>query len=220
MKSLLRWSLMIGVLATGAHAASPVPGASLKSDGVEIFPRAVPPRCGKQRGAKQVLFDLCRDQVEILNEARKSAASSGKTVLVAYGADWCIWCHVFEAHVLGGYRRFDYDKIEDPWTMDEKGDPATMAVDAAALKGFVSANFVIVNISHEAGSSARAVLRETGGEDRFDDGLPFVYVIDKNGRLANVVRTVDAEIRRDGDDPYRGYDRAKLLTLLKAAVGP
>ncbi len=217
---LMILSLMIGLLAPGANAASSAPGASLQSDRVEIFPNAVPPRCDKQPGKTQVLFDLCRDQVELLNEARQSAAASGKTVLVAYGADWCIWCHVFEAHILGGYRRFDYDKIDDPWTMDEKGDPATMAVDAAALKAFVSANFVIVNISHEAGTSARAVLDKTGGEDRFNDGLPFVYVLDKNGRLANVVKTVDAEIRRDGDDPYRGYDRVKLLALLKAAVGP
>lgn len=214
------FALLIGLLVTDAHAAPGTPMAPPQGDRLEILPKAVPYRCDKHPGKKQILFDLCRDQVEILNEARQVAAASGKTVLVAYGADWCIWCHVFEAHVLGGFGRFDYKTIDDPWTMREKGNNATLSSEAAALKAFVSANFVIVNIAQEAGAAGRAVLVETGAEEHFQDGLPFVFALGRDGRFAKTVRTVDAEIRRDGNDPYRGYNRVKLLALLKAAVAP
>jgi Thioredoxin-like len=211
-------ALIAGFFAVAAAAAPSTVVAPPLTERVEIFPKTVPARCDKRPDKKQILFDLCRDQLEILAEAKKAAAASGKTVIIAYGADWCIWCHVFEAHILGGYGSFDYQTVDEPWSMDEKGKATKIAPEAAALNAFVSTHFVIVNISNEAGLSGQAVLRETAAEEKFNGGLPFVYAIDRNGRFGKAVNTSDAEIRRDGDDPYRGYDRAKLLKLLQAAL--
>ncbi len=182
---------------------------------VEVVPKEVAQKCQKKSQKTQVLFDLCADQLALLQEAHRLAQESGKRVLVSFGADWCIWCHVFEAHVLGKYGEFTYPTEDGFWTMQEKGKGEIKA-QALALHQFVAQNFVIVNIGQQTGDAGLTVLRQTRAEDQFSGGLPFIYVLDQDGKSAGVIKSSDVEIRRDGKDAYRGYDRVKLLAVLQS----
>lgn len=205
---------MLAVMAGGGELSAG--GPPVAGDRLQIVPARVPATCDRRAGHTQILFDLCRDQVELLAEAREKARTSGKVVLVSYGADWCIWCHVFEAHILGVHGTFTYATADGPWTMKEKGRADKRAAQAVALQTYVADNFVIVNIAQQADGSASKVLRETAADARFAGGLPFIYALDGEGRFAGAIDGSDIEVRRDGDDAYRGYDRVKLLAVLRS----
>ena len=211
--------LLFAVAVSGTASAAP-PTAAV--DQLQIVPAVVPPTCDRRKDHKQILFDLCRDQSALLKEAQDQARASGKLVLVSYGADWCIWCHVFEAHILGRYGSFTYDTPDGPYTMQENDTANGSAAQAAAFKAFVARNFVVVNIAQEAGRSAEAVLKATAADKQFLGGLPFNYVLDRQGRFAGSIESAGVEVRRDTEDWYRGYDRAKLMAVLQslAAASP
>ncbi len=206
------------VIATIAHLCL-VGGATpsrADENRLEIVPSPIPGACSARPGHRQILFDLCRDQRDILAEAKAKAAKSGKIILISYGADWCIWCHAFEAHLLGQHGRFQYATDEGPWLMQEKGRAETNAAAAMALQTYVAKTFVVVNISEEAGETALAVLQETQADTQFKGGLPFIYALDRKGKYARAIDSGDVEIRRDGRNPYRGYDRMRLLRSLQS----
>ena len=206
---LLLFAVAVSGTAFAASPAAPGPQA-------QIVPAVVPPSCDRRKDHKQILFDLCRDQTALLKEAQVQARAAGKLVLVSYGADWCIWCHVFEAHLLGQYGSFTYDTHDGPYTMQENDTAKGNAAQAAAFRAFVARNFVVVNIAQEAGNSAEAVLRATAADKHFSGGLPFNYVLDRQGRFAGSIESAGVEVRRDTEDWYRGYDRAKLMDVLQS----
>lgn len=220
MKNLSRW-VIIGTLLAGSHAsaATEIPGPA-QGNPLVIVPAQVPAKCARRVNHPQVLFDVCRDQLKLLEEAKALARASGKSVLVSFGADWCIWCHVFEAHILGQYGSFTYTTPEGTWTMQEKDTAKGNEAQAAAFKTFVASKFVVVNIAQEAGSSAEAVLKATGVDKQYSGSLPLIYVLDQNGRATGTLESPGVEVRRDTDDWYRGYDRAKLLNVLQSLVTP
>lgn len=215
MKQLCLSLLIAFAITGGGRPSASQPLVAGKNDRLQIVPAQVPAGCNRRIGQKQILFDMCRDQSSLLKEARKKARMSEKVVLVSFGADWCIWCQVFEAHILGGYGTLTYDTPDGPWTMEEKGHADGREAQAAALKAYVQEKFVVVNIAQESGESASAVLRETAADAHYSGGLPFIYALDRNGRLAGAIKSSEVEVRRDGDDPYRGYDRVKLLAALR-----
>jgi Protein of unknown function, DUF255 len=196
-------------LASGSPLPSPQSGT------LQIVPAQVAVQCPQAKQKEQILFDLCGDQRAFLQEAQRLAKASNKVVLVSYGADWCIWCHVFEAHILGGSGVFTYATPDGPWTMKEKKNTDN-AVQAAALKSFTADHFIVVNIAQETGESGLSVLRDTKAEGQFSGGLPFMYALDQNGHFAGSINSSTVEVRRDGKSPYRGYDRAKLLAALQS----
>ena len=69
------------------------------------FPSHIDKKC---RAGNAKLYDECSDQLEIFDEALRTAKKTGKTLLVSYGAEWCIWCHVFDAYIKGGKTKFTY----------------------------------------------------------------------------------------------------------------
>lgn len=69
------------------------------------FPERIDPQC---RNGKARVFDECGDQLALFTAALAKANSEGKTLLVEYGAEWCIWCHVFDAHISGEHGEFRY----------------------------------------------------------------------------------------------------------------
>jgi hypothetical protein len=167
-----------------------------------------------------ILYNPCLKQDMILVDARAAATAQNKTVLIAYGADWCIWCHVFEAYARGDYGKFAHPFDGRIWKMSET-PTKVMAAEAAALNRYIADNFVIAHISASA-PDGDAILTLTGAKAHSSGGIPFIYSISVAGQFAAAVNSADVEIRRDTGRQFRGYDRSKLLqslvSLRKAVV--
>jgi hypothetical protein len=181
------------------------------------FPLSIDPRC---RDRKATMFDECGDQSALFATALARAKSEGKVLLVEYGAEWCIWCHVFDAHINGDRDRFryTYGRPEEPEALDtrtfnegEKSDPAA----ADALRDFVATHFVVVHVDAEYAPGGDTVLEATGADEYYAGGIPFVFTVDAKGHIAGRFDHDSVEKRREGgSDWYRGYDRAGLLRQL------
>jgi len=154
----------------------------------------------------------------------KTARKSGKSVLIVYGAEWCIWCHVFDKYVNGESRRFNYkwqyhDGENMTWEMLEKQNQ-NAEKQALQLNKYVSENFVIAHIESYYAPNGPQVISNTGYDADKIEGLPFFIVLNSSGRYAGHMRPTDAiknlEIRSDSGEDYRGYDRKILLRELAA----
>jgi hypothetical protein len=180
------------------------------------FPDKIDPHC---RDGKATIFDECGDQVALFEAALARANAENKVLLVEYGAEWCIWCHVFDAHINGQRDTFSYTygTPEEPEARDTRtfhegsgADPAA----AKSLRDLVVAPFVVVHIDYQYAPNGDAVIEASGAKPFFPGGLPFVYTVDREGRFAAVFEHDVAEKRRDTGDWYRGYDRAALTQQL------
>jgi len=210
-------------------AAFNLPGAASASD-VEItrFPEKLDRNC---RNGRAKLFDECADQFAMFQNALRRARAEGKVLLISFGAEWCIWCHVFDQYIHGGKTRFTYtfggpdnpDRKETA-TIYEK-EKKDVTADANALRSYVSTSFVIVHIDGQFAPNGHAVLERTGADGRFDGSIPYVFTVTAKGRFAARLEPARVETRRDGWwDWYRGYSRAALMAHLaelhKAALLP
>ncbi len=175
------------------------------------------PNC---RGGQAKIFDECSDQIDLFYTAKKRADTEGKVLLVSYGAEWCIWCHVFDAYVRGGVENFTYtygdEGADERWTetLHERAE-YDISKHAYTLAKFVSESFVIVHIDYEHSPNGDDVLSQSGAWENYTENIPFIYTVDRNGNFAAALNHDDAEVRRDTDDWYRGYDRLKLLNQLE-----
>src|SRR5262245_17695652 len=70
---------------------------------VSSFPTRLDPSCG---GRPARTYDECGSQIYIFHGALEEARATGKTLIVSCGAEWCVWCHVFDSHVHGEAGRF------------------------------------------------------------------------------------------------------------------
>ena len=206
-------------------------GASAEEKGQRVqkltgFPETLSKDC---RDGRAKLYDECSDQLAIYAAAAKRAAAENKILLVSYGAEWCIWCHVFKAYVHGGKTKFTYT-YATPDAIDEKStatlyerERSDVSAKAEALRRFVAENFVIVHIEAQYAPNGEAVLKRTGADKHYTRGLPYIFTVSSDARFAAKFNPSLVETRRDTDDWYRGYDRGKLLALLsdmrKAALG-
>jgi hypothetical protein len=181
------------------------------------FPAAIDPQC---RDGKARIYDECGDQSALFGTALAQAKTEGKVLLVSFGSEWCIWCHVFEAHVNGQHHRFRYtygapDEPEARYTHTFVEGAAADAAAATALRDFVAANFVIVHIDAEYAPNGWAVLDTTGAREHYPGGIPFVFTVDESGRFAAMFNHDAAEVRRESEkDWYRGYDRDAMTRQL------
>lgn len=181
------------------------------------YPLSIDRKCRK---GKAKIFDECTDQVQLFNIALKRAKKDGKVLLVSYGAEWCIWCHVFEAYVHGKADKFTYTYgspgKKKRWTdtLYERAKTGTAKRQAKKLKQFVGSNFVLVHIDYEHAPRGDDVVINSGAADHYGGNIPFVFSVNEDGVFAAAFDESKAEIRRDTDDWYRGYDRAKLKEQL------
>lgn len=81
---------------------------------VKHFPETLDKNC-KDGLAK--LYDECGDQSKVLNSAINLAKKENKTVLIVYGAEWCIWCHVFDKYIKGEIGSYEYK-----WRLEKDGE--------------------------------------------------------------------------------------------------
>jgi hypothetical protein len=184
---------------------------------ITIIPAKLDRGC---RTGRATLYDECSDQLQLFETARRRAAAENKVLLVSYGAEWCIWCHVFTSYIHGERTRFEYtfgsaDEPDARWTSTiferEKQD---VRADAAALRAYVASSFVVVHIDGQWAPDGIAVLQKSGAGAMVGEGIPFIFTVDPGGRYAAHLEPKNVEIRRDTDDWYRGYDRRRLLTEL------
>lgn len=172
------------------------------------------------RGGRAALYDECGSQTKLLRRAIRQAETEEKILLISYGAEWCIWCHVFEQYVKGQHTKMTYrysapgENKTDEVTLDEK--PATdPAAEAAALTQFVADHFVLLHIEDFYSTDGYDVLAQTGADATFNGGIPYVFTVDAQGHYAAHFQSNEVETRRDGwFDWYRGYDRPGLAAEL------
>ena len=219
---------VIAALANGcsnSDRSQAVPALAIEDIPIVSFPLKIDRSC---RNGKAKLYDECSKQVDLFQEAQALAKVEGKTVLVSYGAEWCIWCHVFNAYIHGYVEKFTYTYGEPgnnkryTHTMRER---AKVDVSQAAydLKKYVSVNFVIAHIEYEHAPDGDDVVTQADAWRDFDNSVPYIFSVDNSGQFATSFNSDFAELRRDTDDWYRGYDRGRLLEELErlraAAVG-
>ena len=178
------------------------------------FPASVDPQC---RDGTATIYDECGDQVALFNEALARADAENKVLLVEYGAEWCIWCHVFNAYINGDKGRFRYTyasaKEPEAWstrTFEEDNDVAG----AEELRDFVARHFVVVRIDAQYAPNGVEVLEHTGAAQYFGGGLPFVFTVDSHGHYAAEFKGKGLEKRRGSSNWYRGFHRDTMLRVL------
>ncbi len=183
------------------------------------FPASIDPQC---RDGKARIYDECGDQAVLFDTALARARSEAKVLLVEFGSEWCIWCHVFEAHINGQHHKFRYtygspDEPEARYTHTFVEGAGADAAAATALRDFVAANFVIVHIDAEYAPGGWDVLDTTGARDHYSGGIPYIFTVDESGQFAAKFNHDAAEVRRESDENwYRGYNRASLMQQLTA----
>ena len=188
----------------------------LAKEKIVFYPKSIDKDCFAGRALS---YDECGYQKEVFKKALNEANEDGKIVLIVYGAEWCIWCHVFKDHIKGNYGKFSY-KLEGQqgYDLDEKPSAAEIEL-AHELNAFVSKNFIIANIEAQHSFDGYDVLFETGGAKHIKDSIPFIYTVDENGIFLHDMPSTHElnalEKKRNGDDWYRGYNRDVLLQELK-----
>jgi hypothetical protein len=173
------------------------------------------------RRGRAKLYDECSDQLRVFEAATRLAAAENKVLLVCYGAEWCIWCHVFAKYIHGERTRFEYTygspnapEAQQTSTIYER-EKQDVTKEAAELSDFVGRSFVVVHVDGQYAPNGIAVLEQSGAAPYMGNSIPFIFTVDRNGRYAAHFNHELAEIRRDTHDWYRGYDRRKLLTELQ-----
>ncbi|MEM1438196.1 MAG: hypothetical protein AAF545_06115 [Pseudomonadota bacterium] len=204
---------LVGLMLVISQAALAAP--------VTVVPASVSKDC---HGGVARIYDECSDQSELLAEALQLANASGKTVLILYGAEWCIWCHVFDKYVKGQSRRFKYqwqfpDGYEEQWDMRERENRQAEA-QAKQLNEYVAENFVIFHLEYYFSPNGEAVLASTGFDAASVEVVPQVLVVDGRGTFVagmdDYSSISNLEVREDSGREYRGFDRPTLLRELVA----
>lgn len=188
-------------------------------DEITSYPKYTSKSC---RNGKAKLYDECSDQMQLFKQALKQANKENKILLISYGAEWCIWCHVFNSHIKGQTTKFTYTyasgaqpDLKYTSTLLEK-QQKDVAASAKALKQYVSKNFVILHVDYRFAPGGANVLKTTGAINHIPPGIPYIFTVNRIGRYTAQHSHDRTAIRRDGFfDWYRGYNRDALLQELK-----
>ena len=204
-------------LAIASAQTSATPPQSAAGSGITTIPAKLDRGC---RTGRATLYDECSDQLLLFETARRRAAAENKALLVSFGAEWCIWCHVFARYIHGETTRFEYTygSAREPdarWSSTiferEKQD---VTADAAALRAYVASSFVVVHIDGQWAPNGIAVLKKSRAAAMVGEGIPFIFTVDHEGQYAAHLEHSIVASRRDTEDWYRGYDRRRLLSEL------
>ncbi|MBB4572418.1 DUF255 domain-containing protein [Rhizobium lentis] len=215
-KTAFACAALVGAIGIAAVLVPAKPSFARKP--IEIFPRETSETC---RDGDATLYDQCSDQVQIYRMAMAKAVAEHKTVLVSYGAEWCIWCHVFDAYIHGETDKFTY-RFGSPSqpvpshtaTLYER-PPSDISKSAERLNAYVADNFVVLHIDQQY-ANGMDVLDLTDAAKHLGPGIPFIFTLDGDGKFAAELVHDTVEMRRDSADWYRGYERDRLLTSLTA----
>ncbi|MEQ1756249.1 MAG: hypothetical protein ABL973_19190 [Micropepsaceae bacterium] len=160
------------------------------------------------------LYDECGSQMQLFRAGLEEANKTGKTLIVSYGAEWCIWCHVFDAHVNGVTGKYEYRAYEKRLSMVERSGDEVL-LDARKLNEYAAKNLIIAHVEADKAPDGLDVLRAAGVDPATVRGYPYIFSVTGSGKLAAVFDQDTSETRRDDPrDLYRGYDRTSLLSQL------
>ena len=185
--------------------------APAQADEITDFPTRISESC---RFGRAQLYDECGSQTEILARAAAAAKAEDKTVLVVYGAEWCIWCHVLSAHFDGQTGAFRYRFGEETATLfegiaDREG--------AEALNAYVAQTFVVAHIEDRYSPDGPDLINRLGAPSPNVTDLPLIFTV-RDGQMAAWLDS-DSHMglykRREGLLWYRGYHRGVLMDALK-----
>ncbi len=207
MNAACRFLVVLAVLALSS-AREETAVAQIQS--VISYPLTLDRSCA---GGRARVYDECGSQLQVFRDALAEARRTGKTLIVNYGAEWCIWCHVIDSHLNGAAGRFRYPVEGRDVTLVERA-AADTARQASALAAFAAENFVVAHIEGDNAPDGWEVLESTGAAEHFNDNYPFVFTVTAEGQFAAHFEHDRAEIRREGPNWYRGYDRRALLAEL------
>lgn len=191
-------------------------GNAVAEEALVKFPAKIDGNC--RRGSAK-LYDQCGSQMQLFEKALDEANGSGKTLLISYGAEWCIWCHVFASYIAGdhgemSFRYSDRDKEEYREYLPEQDESVASAFTAQALTRFVRENFVVLHVEGQFSADGRAVLAETGALDFWQNWIPFVFTVTSSGTIAAALDYQNVQKSRTSGGSYPGYYRLKLMTEL------
>ena len=160
------------------HAAGPV-----------HFPQAIDPGC---RGGRAQIYDECSSQFDVLNAAMAEAERTGKIVMVVYGAEWCIWCHVFDKYLAGQTGTFKYNLEGDRYTLFEgKLEEGSGGGGARLCRPNLRGGPYRGSVQF---GRVRRYLRRSGAAEHMGMGIPYIFTL-RDGRFAARMRDTGA---RDG----------------------
>lgn len=187
------------------------------ADAITKFPAKIMRDCNFGRAK---LYDQCGSQVTLFQNALRAANAEGKVLLVSYGAEWCIWCHVFDEYISGAHTKLTYrygdssEKTTFAVTLFErpKDDPSARA---GELSTFVARNFVVAHIEGQFADDGWDVINQADAAPHTNGGIPFIFSVNSDGAFAAALDPKAVETRRDTEDWYRGYDRQNLMRSLK-----
>ena len=185
---MLRAALVTAaLLLAGCGAAVEVPPPADLPKLVSV-PLSILAECRAQ-GAR--VYDKCTDQRELFTAAKNLAAEQDKVILVSYGADWCIWCHVLDKYLQGYSGAFDYefgapgsDETATATLKEKAVDKALAESQARALAEFTANNFILFHLESDDAPGSDEILQQTGAIDAFDSALPFVFTLTEGGEFA------------------------------------
>jgi len=187
---------------------------------VDSYPAAISNTC---RNGIAKIYDECGSQTVIFEQALQRANATGKSLMIVYGAEWCIWCHVFDKYVKGESEKFnyewEYDGEIETWDMNE-GRSEKARTEAAQLNKYVADNFVIAHIEGQYAPDGLSVIDAIGFDSDKIKFYPFIFSIANSGKYADHMLASDAipglEIRSARFRSYRGFERTILLRELVA----
>ncbi len=216
VSNMFRGSVPLRVLFSILLGLTPFQGSAAELT-LKSFPEVIERAC---RGGSAKIYDECGDQFSLYKTALAEANRSGRTLLVSYGAEWCIWCHVFHDYVTGVSGSFTHtfsdqnDVTRDTATMFEAPSPNANA-EAETLASFVARTFVLVHLEMRYASGADDAIASTGFDPYDVTWLPFIFTVTPDGRFGAVLNHETVESRREGVFWFRGYHRTALIRELE-----
>jgi len=201
-------------LILGTTHGSPTVAAS--DQGLAKYPKEISSDCQYKRAK---LYDQCGSQMRLFEHALEEANASEKTLLVSYGAEWCIWCHVFDQYIAGGYgdMEFRYGDQDGP-DYDTFAVPGrntwSQKVASEVLANFIRESFVIVHIDAQHAPDGYDVIETSGALAQYQNWIPFVFTVKPNGQFAAAMDYEKVQTKETSNAPYPGYFRAPLMLEL------
>lgn len=141
--------------------------------------------------AKPATYDEKADAKAQITSALAKAKKENRRVLVQWGANWCGWCH----------------KLHGTFTGDAKTKRVLM----------YEYDLVLVDIGR---FDKNMDLAASYGADLRASGVPFLTVLDAEGKAIANQETGVLELPASKEEPYPGHDAAKVVAFLEAHKAP
>lgn len=138
---------------------------------------------GEKKPARASIYDAEADAGAELAAAVERAARYNRRVLIQWGADWCGWCHL----------------LHDTYENDRK------------VRYLLNTEYELLLV--DVGRMDRHMdLAEKLGADLAGNGLPFLTIVDGEGKVVTHQET--ASLERQDDGP-KGHDGEKVAAFLQ-----